>query len=250
LPQVNRHPAVEVPQHIAVIMDGNGRWATRRHLPRVAGHSRGVDAVRNTIEGCGKVGVRYLTLFAFSSENWRRPQDEVSTLMRLFVSALQKEVGKLIENGVRMRVIGRLDDFDANLRTLIRSAESQTAANDRMHLTICASYGGRWDIAQAMQKLLRARPELAHKPDEITENDLTQHLALGFAPEPDLLIRTGGEQRISNFLLWQLAYTELYFTDLLWPDFDSKALETALAWYRSRERRFGRTSAQVAAAAS
>jgi undecaprenyl diphosphate synthase len=241
---------VEPPQHVAVIMDGNGRWATRRHLPRVAGHSRGVDAVRSTIEACGKAGVHYLTLFAFSSENWRRPQDEVSTLMRLFVSALQKEVGKLIENGVRMRVVGRVDDFDVPLRALMREAEEQTAANDRLHLTICASYGGRWDIMQAMQRLLRARPQLAQAPEAITEDDLAPYLALAFAPEPDLLIRTGGEQRISNFLLWQLAYTELYFTDLLWPDFDTKALDAALAWYRSRERRFGRTSAQVAAAAS
>jgi len=247
---VSHRSAVEPPQHVAVIMDGNGRWATRRHLPRVAGHSRGVDAVRNTIESCGKAGVRYLTLFAFSSENWRRPQDEVSTLMRLFVSALQKEVGKLIENGVRMRVVGRVDDFDAPLRALMREAEEQTAANDRLHLTICASYGGRWDITQAMQLLLRTRPQLAQAPEAITEDDLAPHLALAFAPEPDLLIRTGGEQRISNFLLWQLAYTELYFTDLLWPDFDTKALDAALAWYQSRERRFGRTSAQVAAAAS
>src|SRR5262245_32123075 len=182
-------------------MDGNGRWATRRHLPRVAGHSRGVDAVRSTIEACGKRGVRYLTLFAFSSENWRRPQDEVSTLMRLFVSALQKEVGKLIENGVRMRVVGRIDDFEPPLRQLIRDAETQTAANDRLHLTICASYGGRWDIAQAMQRLLLDRPELAQKPEAIGEDQLARYLALGFAPEPDLLIRTGGEQRISNFLL-------------------------------------------------
>jgi len=231
-------------------MDGNGRWATRRHLPRVAGHSRGVDAVRSTIENCGRHGVRYLTLFAFSSENWRRPQDEVSTLMRLFVSALQKEVGKLIENGVRMRVVGRIDDFDAPLRALIREAENQTATNDRLHLTICASYGGRWDIAQAVQKLLRVRPELAHTPEAISEETLEPHLALAFAPEPDLLIRTGGEQRVSNFLLWQLAYTELYFTDLLWPDFDAVALDAALAWYHGRERRFGRTGAQVAAAAS
>ena len=231
-------------------MDGNGRWATRRHLPRVAGHSRGVDAVRSTIENCGQRGVRYLTLFAFSSENWRRPQDEVSTLMRLFVSALQKEVGKLLENGVRMRVVGRLDDFDPPLCKLIRAAEAQTAANDRLNLTICASYGGRWDITQALQALLRARPDLASAPAAMTENDLASHLTLAFAPEPDLLIRTGGEQRISNFLLWQLAYTELYFTDLLWPDFDAKALDAALAWYHSRERRFGRTSAQVATAAS
>jgi len=241
---------IEPPRHVAIIMDGNGRWATRRHLPRVAGHSRGVDSVRSTIEACGKRGVRYLTLFAFSSENWRRPRDEVSTLMRLFVSALQKEVGKLIENGVRMRVVGRLDDFDPHLRQLIHDSEIQTAHNDRLNLTICASYGGRWDIAQAMQRLLRARPELANAPEALTENDLTPYLSLNFAPEPDLLIRTGGEQRISNFLLWQLAYTELYFTDLLWPDFDANALDTALAWYQSRERRFGRTSAQVAAAAS
>jgi undecaprenyl diphosphate synthase len=230
-------------------MDGNGRWATRRHLPRVAGHSRGVDAVRSIIETAGRRGVRYLTLFAFSSENWRRPQDEVSTLMRLFVSALQKEVAKLLENGVRMRVVGRIDDFEPNLRTLIRSAEEQTAANDQLHLTICASYGGRWDIAQAMQKLLRVRPELAQTPEAIGEDDLTPHLALAFAPEPDLLIRTGGEQRISNFLLWQLAYTELYFVERLWPDFDADALDAALEWYQSRERRFGRTSAQVTAAA-
>jgi undecaprenyl diphosphate synthase len=241
---------IEPPRHVAVIMDGNGRWATRRHLPRVAGHSRGVDAVRTTIEACGRRGVRYLTLFAFSSENWRRPHDEVSTLMRLFVAALQKEVGKLLENGVRMRVVGRVDDFDPHLRQLIREAEAKTAGNDKLQLTVCASYGGRWDITQAMQKLLRARPELAQHPESIAEGDLEPHLALSFAPEPDLLIRTGGEQRISNFLLWQLAYTELYFTDLLWPDFDSNALDAALAWYQSRERRFGRTSAQVAAAAS
>jgi len=247
---VASQPAADPPRHVAIIMDGNGRWATRRHLPRVAGHSRGVDAVRSTIENCGQRGVRYLTLFAFSSENWRRPQDEVSTLMRLFVSALQKEVGKLLENGVRMRVVGRIDDFDPHLRKLIRAAEAQTAANDRLNLTICASYGGRWDITQALQALLRARPELASAPGAMTENDLAPHLALAFAPEPDLLIRTGGEQRISNFLLWQLAYTELYFTDLLWPDFDAKALDAAFAWYYSRERRFGRTSAQVATAAS
>lgn len=247
---MSRQTAVEPPHHVAVIMDGNGRWATRRHLPRVAGHSRGVDAVRSIIETSGRRGVRYLTLFAFSSENWRRPQDEVSTLMRLFVSALQKEVAKLLDNGVRMRVVGRIDDFDPNLRSLIRSAEEQTAANDQLHLTICASYGGRWDIAQAMQKLLRARPELAQAPEAIGENDLTPYLALAFAPEPDLLIRTGGEQRISNFLLWQLAYTELYFDERLWPDFDAEALDAALEWYQSRERRFGRTSAQVTATAS
>jgi len=242
--------STDVPSHVAIIMDGNGRWATHRHLPRVAGHSRGVDAVRAAIEACGRQGIRFLTLFAFSSENWRRPRDEVSTLMRLFVSALQREVDKLIENGVRMRVVGQLADFDPNLRALIAQAEQQTAENERLHLTICASYGGRWDIVQATQALLASRPDLAQHPERIREEDLTPHLSLSFAPEPDLLIRTGGERRISNFLLWQLAYTELYFTDLLWPDFDERALEAALAWYRTRERRFGRTSAQVATAAS
>jgi len=225
-------------------MDGNGRWATRRHLPRVAGHSRGVDAVRSIIENCGKRGVRFLTLFAFSSENWRRPQDEISTLMRLFVTALQKEVGKLIENGVRMRVVGRIEDFEPPLRALIREAEERTATNDRLHMTICASYGGRWDIAQAVQRLLRTRPELAHAPEAISEADLAPHLALAFAPEPDLLIRTGGEQRISNFLLWQAAYAELIFIDTLWPDFGHADLEAALAEFRRRERRYGAVGGQ------
>ncbi len=228
-------------------MDGNGRWATRRHLPRVAGHSRGVDAVRSAIETCGRRGVEYLTLFAFSSENWRRPHDEVSTLMRLFVSALQKEVSKLIDNGVRMRVVGRLDDFDAQLQQLIADAESRTAHNDKLHLTICASYGGRWDIVNAVRSLLAQAPDLAAVQNTIDEEKLAPLLALPFAPDPDLLIRTGGEQRISNFLLWQLAYAELYFCDTLWPDFDQAAFDAALAWYAGRERRFGRTSAQVGA---
>ncbi|HXF46048.1 MAG TPA: polyprenyl diphosphate synthase [Burkholderiaceae bacterium] len=234
-------------RHVAIIMDGNGRWATRRRLPRVAGHSRGVDSVRSAIETCGRRGVRFLTLFAFSSENWRRPPEEVSTLMRLFVSALRNDVDKLRENGVRLRVVGRVSDFDPELRQLIQHAEAATAGNDRLHLTVCASYGGRWDIVQAVRALLAAQPALAATPERIGEDELARHLALAFAPEPDLLIRTGGEQRISNFLLWQLAYTELYFTDLLWPDFDSAALEEAFAWYYGRERRFGRTSAQLAA---
>ncbi len=229
-------------------MDGNGRWATARHLPRVAGHSRGVDAVRNAVEAAGRRGVEYLTLFAFSSENWKRPQDEVSTLMRLFVNALEKEVDKLNDNGVRLRVVGEMSAFDARLQRLIGDAQIRTAGNARLHLTVCASYGGRWDITQAMQSLLRAQPELAAHPERLDENLLGSRLALAFAPEPDLLIRTGGEQRISNFLLWQLAYSELYFTDLLWPDFDAAALDAALAWFATRERRFGRTSAQLAVA--
>ena len=229
-------------------MDGNGRWATARHLPRVAGHSRGVDAVRNTIEACGRRGIEYLTLFAFSSENWKRPQEEVSTLMRLFVNALEKEVGKLNENGVRLRVVGDMNAFDRELQSLIADAQLKTAANDRLQLTICASYGGRWDITHAVQSMLREKPELAAHPELIDERQLASRLALAYAPEPDLLIRTGGERRISNFLLWQLAYAELYFSDLLWPDFNANALDAALAWYATRERRFGRTSAQLALA--
>ena len=226
-------------------MDGNGRWATMRHLPRVAGHNRGVEAVRRVMEACGRRGVEYLTLFAFSSENWRRPADEVSTLMRLFMTALQKEVGKLHENGVRLRVVGERSVLEPELQKRIAQAEDLTAPNSRLHLTICASYGGRWDVAQAMRQLLRAEPQLASEPEGIDEARLAPYMSLAFAPDPDLLIRTGGERRISNFLLWQLAYAELYFSDELWPDFDAVALDAALAWYAQRERRFGRTSQQL-----
>jgi len=191
--------------------------------------------VRSTLEACGRMGVEFLTLFAFSSENWRRPADEVSLLMRLFVSSLQKEVGKLVENGVRMRVVGQVDSLEPDLRGLIREAEERTAHNDRLNLTICASYGGRWDIVEAARRLL------SHGGgQDLNEQSFCDQLAMGFAPDPDLLIRTGGERRISNFLLWQLAYTELYFTDVLWPDFDVKELEGAFDWYARRERRFGR----------
>jgi undecaprenyl diphosphate synthase len=247
---MTRNLRPSVPRHVAIIMDGNGRWATARHLPRVAGHSRGVDAVRATIEQAARRGIEYLTLFAFSSENWRRPQDEVSTLMRLFVAALQKEVGKLGENGVRLRVVGDLDAFDHPLRALIGDAERQTAHNSRLQLTICASYGGRWDIVQSVRSLIAA----AHDPQALartlSETQLAEHLGLSFAPDPDLLIRTGGEQRVSNFLLWQCAYSELYFTHTLWPDFDAAALDAALAWFATRERRFGQTSAQVSSPAT
>jgi len=235
-----------VPRHVAIIMDGNGRWATARHLPRVAGHARGVDAVRRTVEACARAGVEYLTLFAFSSENWRRPPDEVSVLMRLFMTALEREVTKLKENGIRLRVVGELDRFEPRLQALIAQAEANTAGNDRLILTIAANYGGRWDILQATRAMLRASPEMAACPETIREEDLSRHLAMAWAPEPDLFIRTGGEQRISNFLLWQLAYTELYFTDTWWPDFDQATLQRAFESYRQRERRFGRTSAQLA----
>jgi undecaprenyl diphosphate synthase len=235
----------EVPRHVAIIMDGNGRWATTRRMPRVAGHARGVEAVRRTVEACARRGVEYLTLFAFSSENWRRPADEVSVLMRLFRSALEREVNRLRDNGIRLRVVGDLERFDPSLRALIADAEARTAGNQRLTLSIAASYGGRWDIVQATRRMIAMHPELAGSPDRIGEADISAHLAMSWAPEPDLFIRTGGEQRISNFLLWQLAYTELFFTDTLWPDFDAAALERAFESYRARERRFGRTSAQV-----
>jgi undecaprenyl diphosphate synthase len=240
----------DIPRHVAIIMDGNGRWATARRLPRVAGHKQGVEAVRTIVEACARAGVDYLTLFAFSSENWRRPPEEVSLLMRLFVSALEREVSKLNENGIRLRVIGELDAFEPKLRALIDESQRRTAENHRMTLTICANYGGRWDMLRAMRLLLKDRPDLALRPDAITESDFAQHLSMGDAPEPDLFIRTGGEQRISNFLLWQLAYTELYFTDVHWPAFDAEQLERAFESFRSRERRFGRTSEQLAPAVS
>ena len=247
---MTRNLRLSVPRHVAIIMDGNGRWATARHLPRVAGHSRGVDTVRSIVEHAGQRGVEYLTLFAFSSENWRRPQDEVSTLMRLFVAALQKEVGKLSENGVRLRVVGELGTFDRQLQSLIHEAERQTAHNTRLQLTVCASYGGRWDLVQSVRSLLAAAPDPQALVHSLSEQQLAEHLALSFAPDPDLLIRTGGEQRISNFLLWQCAYSELYFTPALWPDFDAAAFDAALAWFATRERRFGQTSAQVSAPAT
>jgi undecaprenyl diphosphate synthase len=237
-----------IPEHVAIIMDGNGRWATRRHLPRTAGHAKGVQAVRRVVEACGRRGVRYLTLFAFSSENWRRPAEEVSLLMRLFVQALEREVGKLDGQGVRLRVVGDLSPFEPRLRDLIEQAQARTAHNDRLHLSVCANYGGRWDILQATRRMLADNPNLVQTPERIDEATLSRYLSMAWAPEPDLFIRTGGEQRISNYLIWQLAYTELFFTDRYWPDFGAQELEEAFEWYRTRERRFGRTSAQVDAA--
>ena len=232
-----------IPRHIAIIMDGNGRWARLRHLPRVAGHRKGGDAVRATVRACAERGVEFLTLFAFSSENWRRPPEEVSFLMDLFVNALEQEVAKLHENGIRFKVIGELSRFSTRIQTLIAEAQRLTKANRRLTLTVAANYGGRWDLMQAVKRMIAAHPELAQG---FEEKDLAPHLALNYAPEPDLFIRTGGEQRISNFLIWQLAYTELYFTDMLWPDFDAAALDQAILSYRTRERRFGRTSEQLA----
>lgn len=237
-------PATEhadVPRHVAIIMDGNGRWAKRRLMPRVAGHRKGVEALRGVIRACAERGVTHLTVFAFSSENWRRPQEEVTLLMELFMRALENEVAKLHENGIRFRVIGDLSGFSERIQTLIRDAQARTRNNTRLTFTVAANYGGRWDVTQAVKKLLAE----GTTADTINEDALARHLSMAGEPEPDLFIRTGGEQRISNFLLWQLAYTELYFTDALWPDFDARELDAAIASYRARERRFGRTSEQV-----
>lgn len=230
-----------VPRHIAIIMDGNGRWATRRFLPRVAGHAKGVERVRDVVERCVERGVEYLTLFAFSSENWRRPAEEVSVLMRLFMTALEREVTKMHVNSIRLKVVGDLTRFDPKLQRMIANAERRTANNTRLTVNICANYGGRWDMMQAVGKMVAANPGVT----DFSEEQLTPHLALAYAPEPDLFIRTGGEQRISNFMLWQLAYTEMYFTETFWPDFTGDSLDEAILSYQQRERRFGRTSAQL-----
>ena len=223
-------------------MDGNGRWARKRFLPRVAGHQRGVEIVREVVKSCREMGVQYLTLFAFSSENWRRPPDEITFLMQLFMKMLEREVIKLHENDIRLKVIGDRSRFDDKLNSAIAESEKLTANNSSLTLTIAANYGGRWDITQALKKMLSERIDLTY---DFSEADLESYLSMDYAPEPDLFIRTGGEQRISNFLLWQLAYTELYFTDTLWPEFDAEALRLAILSYQTRERRFGRTSEQL-----
>jgi undecaprenyl diphosphate synthase len=235
-------PPGGIPRHVAIIMDGNGRWARKRFLPRVAGHRRGLESVRAVTRACAERGIEFLTLFAFSSENWRRPKEEVSFLMELFMMALEHEVAKLHENGIRLKVIGDLTSFEPRLVQKIAQAEALTAENARLTLTIAANYGGRWDILQAVNRMLDAFPG---KRGAFLEADLAPWLAMNYAPEPDLFIRTGGEQRVSNFLLWQLAYTELYFTDELWPDFDQQSLARAIESFQRRERRFGRTSEQL-----
>jgi undecaprenyl diphosphate synthase len=234
----------EIPKHIAIIMDGNGRWARKRLLPRIAGHKRGVNTVRDLVKYCISMKVDYLTLFAFSSENWRRPAEEVSFLMGLFMEALQREVVKLHQNNIKLVMIGDRSRFEAALIAKIEESEQLTANNSGLTLTIAANYGGRWDVLNAVNNMQLAAPELA---GQYNEDDLSPYLSMSYAPEPDLFIRTGGEKRISNFLLWQLAYTELYFTDTLWPDFNESAFNLAIASYQQRERRFGRTSEQLAA---
>lgn len=234
-----------LPRHIAIVMDGNGRWAKKRLLPRPAGHREGAKAARRIIRACIDRGIEVLTLFAFSSENWRRPPTEVSTLMNLFLETLRSEVCRLHENNVRLQFIGDRHAFSDTLRTHMSQAEALSADNTGLTLVIAANYGGRWDIVQATQKLTKAVAEGRLSAPEITTEHLTNGLSLCGLPEPDLFIRTGGEQRISNFLLWQIAYTELYFSDRLWPDFNAEDLDHACASFAKRERRFGQTGEQV-----
>lgn len=230
-----------IPHHIAIVMDGNGRWATRRFLPRLAGHRQGVESLRRCVRACVARGVGVLTVFAFSSENWNRPADEVSGLMDLLAKALAREVPQLSRDGVRLHFVGEKSGLSEKVRDGLRQAEAATAGNGRLVLNVCFNYGGRWDIAQAAAAL-------AARGEPITESSLHAAMGMAHVPDPDLLIRTGGEKRISNFLLWQAAYTELYFSDRLWPDFDEAALDEAIADYAARERRFGRTSEQLQAA--
>ncbi|MCB2007553.1 MAG: polyprenyl diphosphate synthase [Burkholderiaceae bacterium] len=228
-----------IPRHVAIVMDGNGRWATRRLLPRVAGHKVGVDSLRRCVRACAARGIAVLTVFAFSSENWNRPQDEVSGLMDLLAMALAREVPQLVKDGVQLHFVGEREGLSPSVRGGLAQGERATAHNTGLILNVCFNYGGRWDIAQAARRLAAAGTE-------INEDSLSQAMALGHVPDPDLVIRTGGEQRISNFMLWQSAYSELYFTDTLWPDFDEASLDQAIAAFAGRERRFGKTSAQVA----
>lgn len=232
----------QVPRHIAIIMDGNGRWAKQRFMPRIMGHQRGVESLRETVRACRDLGVEYLTVFAFSSENWRRPLEEVTFLMSLFLKMLEREVAGMHKNNIRLKIIGDRSRFDEKLQQTMADAEQMTSGNTGLTLTIAANYGGRWDMMHAVHSLLQVHPELSAS---FSEEDLQPYLSMGDAPEPDLFIRTGGEMRISNFMLWQLAYTELYFTDTLWPVFDRAELNKAIASYQNRERRFGRTSEQL-----
>lgn len=234
-----------VPEHVAIIMDGNGRWAEQHGYPRVFGHRRGATALRNVVRASVERGVKVLTVFAFSSENWRRPAHEVGALMHLFLQSLRREVRRLDEAGVRLHFIGERSRFDATLQARMIEAESVTANNDRMSLVIAVNYGGRWDITQAVRHIARDVGEGRLTVDDIDEQLIENHIQLADFPDPDLLIRTGGEQRISNFLLWQMAYTELYFTPVLWPDFNADELDRAIDWFCGRERRFGQTSAQL-----
>ena len=229
-----------LPQHIAIIMDGNGRWAQQRHMPRTVGHAKGAAGVKALVEHCANLGIKYLTLFAFSTENWSRPADEVSTLMGLFVQYLEKEMGALAAAGVRLKVIGDVAGFAPELQTRIHAAEKATQHNQAITLVVAANYGGRWDVVQAIKNWQAEHPNA--NVSQLTQAQLAQHLSTAGIPDVDLLVRTGGEQRISNFLLWQSAYAELYFTEALWPEFDKAELDKALGAYALRERRFGKVT--------
>nr|VFK34176.1 MAG: undecaprenyl diphosphate synthase [Candidatus Kentron sp. MB]VFK76724.1 MAG: undecaprenyl diphosphate synthase [Candidatus Kentron sp. MB] len=239
------NPYPKLPRHIAIIMDGNGRWAMHRRLPRVAGHRAGVDSVRRVVQDCADIGIEVLTLFAFSSENWQRPHEEVGLLLSLFLSSLEQEVRKLHQHNVRLRIIGDRGAFSEKLQQVIEESEHLTRDNTGLTLVIAVNYGGRWDLEQAVRAIARRIAAGQLHPDEIDPRTIRLHLCLHDLPEPDLFIRTSGEKRISNFLLWQIAYTELYFTDTLWPDFDRKSLDSALTFYASRQRRFGQTAEQM-----
>lgn len=235
-------PEANVPAHLAIIMDGNGRWATRQGLPRTDGHQAGAEALKRTLTAAGERGIRIVTVFAFSSENWQRPAAEVSRLMELFFKSLNRDVARLHENGVRIRFVGEPGAFSAPLQAGMRRAEKKTQNNEKLLFNVAVNYGGRWDLTQAARTLAREVRQGVLDPETIDEALFARHLCLADLPEPDLFIRTGGDQRISNFLLWQLAYTELYFTPVLWPDFDAGCLDQALADYHRRERRFGALS--------
>ena len=237
--------ATNIPQHVAIIMDGNGRWAQKKGSPRIIGHKAGVETVREVIQICAEKGIKVLTLFAFSSENWRRPKKEVSLLMALFLAALQREVKKLHKNDVQLRIVGDISAFDNKIQANIKKAEELTKNNKTLVLNIAANYGGQWDITEAAKSLAKQVESGELKAEEITADLISHNLSMSDLPVPDLFIRTGGEKRISNFLIWQLAYSELYFTDTLWPDFDRQAFEIALTSFAGRQRRFGHTGEQV-----
>lgn len=234
-----------IPKHIAIIMDGNGRWAKQRLQPRFMGHRAGVKAVEGIVRHCAKLGVEVLSLFAFSSENWRRPGKEVSLLMELFSHALSKQVKKLHENNIKLCIIGNVNEFSSSLQKQILHAQTLTQNNTGLTINIAANYGGRWDITQSVRQLAEQVKTGVLQPEQIDEHTINQHLSTAIIVEPDLFIRTGGEQRVSNFLLWQMAYTEFYFTDVLWPEFDAAQLDLALTSFSKRERRFGQTSEQL-----
>ncbi len=238
---------IEIPRHIAIVLDGNGRWAKAKHRPRFMGHKKGVEAVRNIVKACSTLKVECLSLFAFSSENWKRPEDEIKSLMGLFMMALEREAKSLARNNVRLQIVGDLSHFSDKLQKKIKEVEALTENSDGLRLVIAANYGGRWDITNATRALAEKVKSGELAVEQINEESITEMVSTQGIPDPDLFIRTGGEKRISNFLIWQMAYTELYFTDILWPDFDEGELDKAIKDFSSRQRRFGKTSEQVIA---